>query len=371
MSLASIAHTAGQEGAMRVTIAVAVLVCASWLAGPAHAQPKATADIRDASGKSLGEAVLVQQDGAVQIDMTLTGLPKGVRAFHGWIRQSIADNKPVDRFVAEMISARGSTYDNAAANFYRANRSADVRAEAAAQAFLGTRMQCAKCHNHPFDRWTQHDYHSLAAFFVRVDYRIVENNRRDRLDKHEFDGEQIVYQLREGEGKHPRSGEKLQPRFLGGATPELSPGADRLQALADWIAAPDNALFSRAQANRVWYHLLGRGLVDPWPVASINTHHSALFPGCCKTQDVRPQQRVSGYSAYPIVTPRRRENSRTARDRRDRGPRETSARALVAASSPSSGQPRARDRAGRSRDCARNRSRRPPRCSAPSRIRAC
>jgi hypothetical protein len=137
-----------------------------------------------------------------------------------------------------------------------------ARAEAVAQVFLGVRMQCAKCHNHPFDRWTQHDYHSLAAFFARIDYRIVENNRRDRLDKHEFDGEQIVYLMREGEVKHPRSGEELRPRFLGGPTLELGPTADRLQALADWIAAPDNSLFARAQANRVWYHLLGRGLVE-------------------------------------------------------------------------------------------------------------
>ena len=129
--------------------------------------------------------------------------------------------------------------------------------------FLGVRLQCAKCHNHPFDRWTQADYHSLAAFFVRVDYRIVENNRSDKLDKHEFDGEQIVYEARTGEAIHPRTGETLPPRFLGAETPAFAPDADRLQALADWVAAPDNPFFASAQVNRVWRDLLGRGIVDP------------------------------------------------------------------------------------------------------------
>jgi hypothetical protein len=189
--------------------------------------------------------------------------PKGVRAFHAWIRQSFIDRRPLNEFARDLVSARGSTYSEPAANFYRSLRDPHARAEAVAQVFLGVRMQCAKCHNHPFDRWTQHDYHSLAAFFARIDYRIVENNRRDKFDKHEFDGDQIVYLMREGEVKHPRSGEQLRPRFLGGPTPDLGPTADRLQSLADWIASPDNVLFARAQANRVWYHLLGRGLVEP------------------------------------------------------------------------------------------------------------
>jgi hypothetical protein len=188
---------------------------------------------------------------------------KGVQAFHAWLRESIVDGKPLNEMARELLSARGSSYSEPAANFYRALRDPQARAEAVAQVFLGVRLQCARCHNHPFDRWTQDDYHSLAAFFARVQYRIVENNRRDKFDKHEFDGEQIVFQDREGEVTHPRSGAVLRPRFLGGAAPDLTPGGDRLQALADWVARPDNALFARAQANRVWYHLLGRGIVEP------------------------------------------------------------------------------------------------------------
>jgi hypothetical protein len=189
--------------------------------------------------------------------------PKGVRVFHEWIRQSILDHEPLNVFARDLIGARGSTYEEPAANFYRALRDPQARAEVVAQVFLGVRLQCARCHNHPFDRWTQDDYHCLAAFFARVDYRIVENRRRDKFDKHEFDGEQVVVMVREGEWKHPRTGAAMRPRFLGTPGPELAPAADRLQALADWVASPDNPLFARTQVNRVWYHLFGRGIVDP------------------------------------------------------------------------------------------------------------
>jgi hypothetical protein len=186
---------------------------------------------------------------------------KGVRLFQAWIRQCIADGKPMNEFARELIAGRGSTYSEPAANYYRALRDPEVRAEATAQVFLGIRMQCAKCHNHPFERWTQDDYHRFAAFFARVQYRIVENERRDKLDKHEFVGEQVVWMAREGEWLHPVTKDPLTPRFLGAK--DFDDKTDRLQALADWVARPDNAFFARAQVNRVWAHLLGRGLVDP------------------------------------------------------------------------------------------------------------
>jgi hypothetical protein len=188
---------------------------------------------------------------------------KGVGSFHHWIRQCIAEGRPLNEFARDLIAARGSTYSHPAANFYRALRDPQERAEAAAQVFLGVRLLCARCHNHPFDRWTQNDYWSLAACFARVQYRIVENRRRDRLDSHEFDGEQIVWMAREGEVKNPRTGEVMPPRFLGAAMPSLGPSSDRLQALADWVARPDNPLFARTQVNRIWYHLMGRGIVEP------------------------------------------------------------------------------------------------------------
>ncbi len=188
---------------------------------------------------------------------------KGVRTFHHWIRQALAENRPLNEFARQLIVGRGSTYKEPAANYYRALRDPYARAEATAQVFLGIRMQCAKCHNHPFNRWTQNDYHQLAAFFARVQYKVLENKRRDKLDKHEFVGEQVVYLDDKSEVKHPVTGAVLRPQFLGGAALETGKDVDRLKALADWVAAPDNPFFARTQANRVWSYLLGRGVVDP------------------------------------------------------------------------------------------------------------
>ncbi len=188
---------------------------------------------------------------------------KGVENFHRWVRQSIFEGKPLDQFARELISARGSTYDNPAANYYRANREPAARAEAAAQVFLGTRLQCAQCHNHPFDRWSQDDYFDWTDLFSRVQYKIVENRRRDSNDQHEFKGEQIVYMARKGSVKNPRTGQPAKPRFLGSTKPLPEDGADYLSDLGGWLTSTNNPFFARTQANRIWFHLMGRGLVDP------------------------------------------------------------------------------------------------------------
>jgi hypothetical protein len=197
---------------------------------------------------------------------------KGIEAFHRWIRAGIAANKPLDQFARELIAARGSTYANPAANFYRAIRDPVARAEAVAQVFLGTQLRCAQCHNHPFDRWTQDDYYDWAGVFSRLNYKVLENRRRDNNDGHEFKGEQVVYIAGNGEVKNPRTGKPAHARFLGRPAADLIPAADNtgrdspadeLDALADWVTSPDNPFFSRAQVNRVWFHLMGRGIVDP------------------------------------------------------------------------------------------------------------
>lgn len=192
---------------------------------------------------------------------------KGVETFHHWIRQSFEQGKPLDQFAAELIAARGSTYTSPAANYHRALRDPHTAAEATAQVFLGVRLQCARCHNHPFDRWTQDDYASFSAFFARVRYEIVENNRRDRFDLHEFDGEQVVWMARQGEVKNPRTGQPARPQFpqddVAQEASDVPLDGDRLEALAEWLTGPGREWFARVQANRVWYHLLGRGVVDP------------------------------------------------------------------------------------------------------------
>ncbi|MEW4528039.1 DUF1549 and DUF1553 domain-containing protein [Maioricimonas sp. JC845] len=186
---------------------------------------------------------------------------KGVENFHGWVRQQMARNRPMDEFARELIAARGSTYASPPANYYRAMRDPLMRAESTAQVFLGLRLQCAKCHNHPFDRWTQDDYYGWASVFAGVDYKILENRRRDRNDKHEFVGEQIVWIDPARRVKDPRTGKDAPARFLDEAP--LADGEDPLLALADWVTRPDNPYFARLMVNRVWHQLFGRGLVQP------------------------------------------------------------------------------------------------------------
>jgi hypothetical protein len=189
--------------------------------------------------------------------------PSGVDAFHDWIRQSLAANKPLDQFARELLASRGSTYDFPAANYYRANRDPLTRSETTARLFLGVRLQCARCHNHPFDRWTQDDYYQWGAWFSQIEYQVVSNSRTDKFDKNMFIGEQIVHVLAGGEVTNARTGKTAAPRYLGDNTPEFPPVADRTAIMADWVTSPRNELFVKSQVNFVWYHLMARGLIEP------------------------------------------------------------------------------------------------------------
>jgi hypothetical protein len=187
----------------------------------------------------------------------------GVDKFHAWIKEWISEGRPLDHFARALVVGEGSTYENPAANFYRANRDPLTRGETAARLFLGVRLQCARCHNHPYDRWTQDDYYSWAAVFGRIDYEILENNRSDKLDKNEFTGEQIVVSLDEGEVTNARTGADALPKFLGASDGGLTNKDDRLAPLAEWLVSPGNRQFARTQANFIFYHIMERGLVEP------------------------------------------------------------------------------------------------------------
>lgn len=189
----------------------------------------------------------------------------GMTAFHRWIRDAVAQNMPVDQFAHAILAAQGSTYTVPQTNFYRAMREPNARAEGIAQVFLGTRLKCAQCHNHPFDRWTQDDYFQWSAVFARVDYKIISNKVEDKSDKHRFLGEQVVQLVKETKLNNPRTGEKPRAKLLGATELDdrtLESNLD-LDAAADWIASPHNTLFAQSQVNRIWAHLMGRGLVDP------------------------------------------------------------------------------------------------------------
>jgi hypothetical protein len=185
----------------------------------------------------------------------------GMKVFHGWIRESIAQNKPLDQFARELIAARGSTLKNPPANWWRANRDPVTRAENTARIFLGTQLNCAQCHNHPFERWTQDDYYNWTSLFARLDYKVSDVKGKDKNDKNEFKGDQTVLIKAKASVINARTGEPAKPRFLGGEAPKVSKDRDELLALADWL--PHSPMFARMQVNRVWFHLLGRGLVDP------------------------------------------------------------------------------------------------------------
>lgn len=185
----------------------------------------------------------------------------GMKVFHGWIRESIATNKPLDQFARELIAARGSTLQNPPANWWRANRDPVTRAENTARVFLGTQLNCAQCHNHPFERWTQDDYYNWTNVFARIDYKLSGEKGKDKSDKNEFRGDQTVLIKASGSVLNPRTGDPAVARFLGGEKPQVSKERDELLALADWL--PRSPMFARMQVNRIWFHLLGRGLVDP------------------------------------------------------------------------------------------------------------
>jgi hypothetical protein len=169
----------------------------------------------------------------------------------------------MDEFVREIITAQGSTYQNPPANYYRALREATLRSEPTAQIFLGTRLACAKCHNHPFERWTQDDYYRFAAVFDGMDYAILDNRRTDENDKMEFVGEQVVNLVSKRELRDPRTKKEPLPGLIGAGAPTISTGPERFEELAKWLTSKDHPLFAKVQVNRVWAHLMGKGLVDP------------------------------------------------------------------------------------------------------------
>ena len=180
----------------------------------------------------------------------------GTALFAGWIRDSLATNKPYDQFVAEILTATGSQRENPPTVWYRQVRTSVDYVESVAQAFLGVRIQCAQCHHHPFERWSQADYYGLAAVFSRV-------GRRGGFADAEVPTNERIYVRSQGEVHHPRTGQLVVPRPLGGPDLSLSPFDDPRQRFARWLSRPDNPFFARTMVNRMWGHFLGRGLVHP------------------------------------------------------------------------------------------------------------
>ncbi|MBI1325827.1 DUF1549 domain-containing protein [bacterium] len=180
----------------------------------------------------------------------------GTTLFAGWIRDSLAENKPYDRFVTEILTATGSQTENPPTVWYRSVRKSSDYVESVAQAFLGVRIQCAQCHHHPSESWSQSDYYGLAAVFGRI-------GRKGGFADAEVPTDETIFLADSGQVRHPRTGEIEPPRALGSGPFRLSAGDDPRGRLAEWMSDPTNPFFARTMVNRMWAHFLGRGLIHP------------------------------------------------------------------------------------------------------------
>ncbi len=175
--------------------------------------------------------------------------PSAVQTFSKWIRKRVAENEPWDRFVREIVTARGSTIENGAANFYAMHEDPQEMAETVSMAFLGMSIQCAHCHDHPLEKWTNDDYYGMANLFARVRGKDGNDGR-------------IIFVADSGDLIQPRTGRPQLPRPLDAPPVAFDSTADRRLVLADWLTDPKNPYFSRSIVNRVWANFMGRGLVE-------------------------------------------------------------------------------------------------------------
>jgi hypothetical protein len=177
---------------------------------------------------------------------------KSTLLYYSWLRKQFAENTSIDKIVEKLLSSSGNTFSNPPTNFYQVERDTLKMSENTAQVFMGTRIQCSQCHNHPFDRWTMNDYYSFAAFFAQIGRKGVHDDERA----------QIIYDRRSGSVKHPITKKDMAPVFLGGEKPDVK-GKDRRAVFAKWLTDKENPYFARSLVNRIWEQFFGRGITHP------------------------------------------------------------------------------------------------------------
>jgi hypothetical protein len=214
--------------------------------------------------KEFVEMWVMKWSELLQIRSTRQVSYKATLLYYDWLKSKIANNVPVNQMVRELLGSQGGTFTVPATNYYQNEQDNLKVAENVAQVFLGMRIQCAQCHNHPFDRWTMDDYYGFVAFFSQVARKASEDPR-----------EQIVFNRGSGETKHPVTGQNMKPKFLGGIEPETK-SKDRRAVVADWIASADNPYFAKNLSNIVWAHFLGKGIVDE--VDDVRVSNPAVNP---------------------------------------------------------------------------------------------
>ena len=194
---------------------------------------------------------------------------KGVWVFRNWIRDQFASNRPFDAFTRDLVLAKGSTFENPAGNYLRSLRDSGKMTEDISQTFLGVRFNCNKCHDHPFERWTQNQYYEFGAFFAQVAFKRGTLGRDHLIGSgetyaHEQVSEEIVYPNDQGgEIKHPKNDAVVSPRVPYGESRAIAPGEDRREAFAVWLTAKENPYFAKSTVNRFWSYFFGRGIIDP------------------------------------------------------------------------------------------------------------
>mgnify|MGYP003341073710 FL=1 len=174
-------------------------------------------------------------------------------AFHSWVRDSLLANKPYDRLVRELLAATGTIADNPPVAWYKRVKQPTEQLEDVAQLFLGVRMQCAQCHHHPFERWSQHDYYSMAAFFSQI-------GRKPTATA----GEDVIFHKRGmAQTENKKTKQPVKPAGLGDPTLDIAPDDDPRLKLADWMGDKGNPFFAKSLVNRYWKHFFRRGLIEP------------------------------------------------------------------------------------------------------------
>ena len=181
----------------------------------------------------------------------------GTHLFHQWIWDSVYENKPYDRFVREIITASGEPLVNPAVTWFREVDQVEEQVEDTAQLFLGIRIQCARCHHHPFEKWSQNDYYSMAAFFNRVGKKAIPGVPGGFRDRQIFHNEGVAT------ANNPRSGASLRPAGLGTPALDIAAESDPRVELANWMSDPANPFFAKSLVNRYWKHFFNRGIVEP------------------------------------------------------------------------------------------------------------
>lgn len=193
--------------------------------------------------------------------------PEGASALRKWIRDEVAKNTPYDQFVRLILTADGSNKDNPAASYYKILRDPGATAENTTHLFLAVRFNCTKCHDHPFERWTQDQYYETAAFFARVGLKTDPASNGRNIGGTAVEGAkplyEIVFERGDGEVKHERTGKVTAPKFPYECKYEAPEKATRRQKLAGWITSPDNAYFAKSYVNRLWGYLFGVGIIEP------------------------------------------------------------------------------------------------------------